>query len=37
MSVVQVTNHPSINHPSYFLQSSFLPENKLFFTSYRTG
>ena len=37
MSVVQITDHPSINHPSYFLQSSFLPDSKLFFTSYRTG
>ncbi|HYO84712.1 MAG TPA: oligogalacturonate lyase family protein [Bryobacteraceae bacterium] len=37
MSVVQVTSDPTINHPSYFLQSSFLPDNKLFFTSYRTG
>jgi hypothetical protein len=35
--VVQITNHPSINHPSYFLQSSFLPgDEALFFTSYRT-
>jgi len=34
----QLTSHPSINHPSYFLQSSFLPgDDKLFFTSYRTG
>lgn len=34
----QLTSHPSINHPSYFLQSSFLPgDEKLFFTSYRTG
>ena len=34
----QLTDHPSINHPSYFLQSSFLPcGTKLFFTSYRTG
>ncbi len=34
----QLTHHPSINHPSYFLQSSFLPgDEKLFFTSYRTG
>jgi hypothetical protein len=34
----QLTDHPSINHPSYFLQSSFLPgDAKLFFTSYRTG
>ena len=36
--VVQVTNHPSINHPTYFLQSSFLPDGSgMIFTSYRTG
>jgi hypothetical protein len=36
--VVQITDHASINHPSYFLQSSFLPgDRSLFFTSYRTG
>jgi hypothetical protein len=36
--VVQLTSHPSINHPSYFLQSSFLPgDRSLFFTSYRAG
>ncbi len=36
--MLQLTDHPSINHPSYFLQSSFLPgDEKLFFTSYRTG
>ncbi|HNY42279.1 MAG TPA: hypothetical protein PKJ41_17880 [Bryobacteraceae bacterium] len=34
----QLTDHPSINHPSYFLQSCYLPgDEKLFFTSYRTG
>jgi len=34
----QLTDHPSVNHPSYFLQSSFLPgDEELFFTSYRTG
>jgi oligogalacturonide lyase len=34
----QITNHPSINHPTYFLQSSFLPDGRsLIFTSYRTG
>jgi hypothetical protein len=34
----QVTDHPSINHPTYFLQSSFLPDGRsLIFTSYRTG
>ncbi len=36
--ITQVTNGPAINHPSYFLQSSFLPGGRsLFFTSYRTG
>ena len=34
----QLTDHPSINPPSFFPQSSFLPgDSKLFFTSYRTG
>lgn len=34
----QVTNHPSINHLSYFLQSSFTPDSRrLIFISYRTG
>ncbi len=34
----QLTAHPSINHPSYFLQSSFTPDGEaLIFTSYRTG
>ncbi len=36
--IFQITNHPSINHLSYFLQSSFTPDSKrLIFTSYRTG
>ncbi len=36
--VLQVTEGPAINHPSYFLQSSFFPGGRdLFFTSYRTG
>jgi len=36
--VYQVTDGPAISHPSYFLQSSFLPgDETLFFTSYRTG
>jgi len=36
--VHQLTNHPSINHPSYFLQSSFTPDGRfVVFTSYRTG
>lgn len=34
----QVTAHPSINHPTYFLTSSFTPDGKhLIFTSYRSG
>ncbi len=34
----QLTNHPSVNHPTYFLQSSFTPDNRhILFTSYRTG
>ena len=34
----QVTAHASINHPTYFLQSSFTPDGAaLVFTSYRTG
>lgn len=37
-TIHQVTRHPSINHPTYFLQSSFTPANDaLIFTSYRTG
>ncbi|MDQ6758556.1 MAG: oligogalacturonate lyase family protein [Acidobacteriota bacterium] len=36
--VHRITNHPSINHPAYFLQSSFTPDNRhILFTSYRTG
>jgi hypothetical protein len=36
--VWQVTEGPAINHPSYFLQSSFFPGGReIFFTSYRTG
>jgi oligogalacturonide lyase len=36
--VRQMTSHPSINHPTYFLQSSFSPDGRwLLFTSYRTG
>jgi len=34
----QVTNHPSINHLAYFLQSSFTPDlAALIFTCYRTS
>lgn len=34
----QMTSHPSINHGTYFLQSSFSPDGKtLLFTSYRSG
>ncbi len=36
--VHQMTQHPSINHPAHFLQSSFTPDGAaLIFTSYRTG
>jgi hypothetical protein len=36
--VWRVTDGPAINHPTYFLQSSFYPGGReLFFTSYRTG
>ena len=36
--ITQLTGHPSINHPTYFLQSSFTPDGSaLIFTSYRTG
>lgn len=34
----QVTSHASISHPSYFLQSSFLPgDREILFVSYRSG
>jgi WD40 repeat protein len=34
----QITNRPSISHPTYFLQRSFTPDNRaLIFTSYRDG
>jgi len=37
-TIHQMTDHASISHPSYFLQSSFTPDGTaLFFTSYRTG
>jgi oligogalacturonide lyase len=36
--MLQITNDASINHPTYFLQSSFVPEGDgIIFTSYRTG
>jgi len=36
--VHRMTAHASINHPAYFLQSSFVPDGRsLVFTSYRTG
>jgi oligogalacturonide lyase len=36
--VHQLTAHASINHPTYFLQSSFTPGSQaLIFTSYRAG
>jgi hypothetical protein len=32
----QLTDGPHINHPTYFLQSSFFPgDREMFFTSYR--
>jgi hypothetical protein len=34
----QLTDHPSINHPTYFLHSSLPPDQRaVIFTSYRTG
>lgn len=37
-TVYRLTNHPSINHATYFLQSSFTPDNRtLLFVSYRSG
>src|ERR1700738_4200280 len=37
-TIHQLTRHPSINHPTYFLQSSFTPDGAhVLFTSYRTG
>lgn len=37
-TIHQITSHPSINHPTYFLQSSFTPDGShVLFTSYRTG
>ena len=36
--ISQITDGPHINHPTYFLQSSFFPgDAAMFFTSYRTG
>lgn len=36
--VHQLTQHASINHPAYFLNSSFTPDGRfVIFTSYRTG
>src|SRR6059036_3380853 len=36
--VHQMTSHPSINHPTYFLNSSFTPDQSaILFTSYRSG
>ena len=38
LMIRQLTDGPYINHPTYFLQSSFFPgDRELFFTSYRTG
>jgi oligogalacturonide lyase len=37
-TIHQITHHSSINHPTYFLQSSFTPDGSyVLFTSYRTG
>jgi len=37
-TIHQLTSHASINHPTYFLQSSFTPDGEaLVFVSYRTG
>ena len=33
----QITGHPSINHPTYFLNQSFTPDGCVVFTSYRSG
>ena len=34
----QLTDHPSINHPTYFLQSSFFPDGRsLVFISFDKG
>jgi oligogalacturonide lyase len=38
MSVRQITDGPSIHHPTYFLQSSFFPgDREMFVTSYEAG
>jgi len=38
VQIWQVTDGPAVNHPTYFLQSSFFPGARaMFFTSYRTG
>lgn len=38
MTPRQITDGPAINHPTYFLQSSFFPGGReMFYTSYRTG
>jgi len=38
MTPRQITDGPAINHPTYFLQSSFFRGGReMFFTSYRTG
>ena len=37
-SILQLTDHPSINHNLYFLNPSCTPDGrKIIFTSYRTG
>jgi oligogalacturonide lyase len=37
-TIHQLTSHPSVNHPTYFLTSSFTPDGRhIVFTSYRAG
>jgi oligogalacturonide lyase len=37
-TIHQLTSHASVNHPTYFLTSSFTPDGKhVIFTSYRSG
>jgi len=37
-TIYQLTNHPSINHATYFLQPSFTPDDRtVLFISYRSG
>ena len=37
-TVHRLTNAPHVSHPTYFLSSSFTPDQRsVIFTSYRTG